>query len=191
MGPPRQSASRSLFPHEPGLRPAKGYPSSGGVFDPFPFQEFEAPIDRLQRVERRRKFAPVTFTPKNRIRLAIKHPPWVLGLAQIVVGKPENAVASASPSSALRLPHSRHRTSTGSEWSGSVLEPPLLPRQHVVRRFLLASVPVSQPFLACDRGQVALPDWIAAPNRREPSEDDLAAIPNVSHIHPGLSRVGC
>src|ERR1700746_1240935 len=191
MGPPRQSASRSLFPHEPGLRPAKGYPSSGGVFDPFPFQEFEAPIDRLQRVERRRKFAPVTFITQEPNSAKIKHPPWVLGLAQIVVGKPENAVASASPSSALRLPHSRHRTSTGSEWSGSGLEPPLLPRQHVVRRFLLASVPVSQPFLACDRGQVALPGWIAALNRPGPSGGDRAATPSASDTHPGSSRVGC
>ena len=114
----------------------------------------------------------MTFITQEPNSAQIKHPPWVLGLAQIVVGKPENAVASASPSSALRLP-------------------PLLPRQHVVWRFLLASVPVSQPFLACDRGQVALPDWIAALNRPGPSEDDLAAIPNVSHIHPGLSRVGC
>ena len=46
-------------------------------------------------------------------------------------GENPNAVASASLSSALRLPHSRHWTSTGDDWSGSVLEPPLLPRLHI------------------------------------------------------------
>jgi hypothetical protein len=55
------------------------------------------------------------FITTNRIRLAIKRQPWVSGLAQIVARQPENAVASASLSSALRHLHSRHRTSTLSE----------------------------------------------------------------------------
>ena len=87
MGPPRRSASPiSVLRQTRGRQSAKGYPSSGGVLDPFPFQELEAPIDRLQRVERRRKFAPVTFITQEPNSAQIKHPPWVLGLAQIVAG---------------------------------------------------------------------------------------------------------
>jgi hypothetical protein len=37
-------------------------------------------------------------------------------VTQLVAEQPENAVAAASPSSAPRLLHSRHRTSIGSEW---------------------------------------------------------------------------
>ena len=49
-----------------GRQSAKGYPFSGGVFDT-PFQGFCGPrLDRLQGVERRRQFAPVTFITQER-----------------------------------------------------------------------------------------------------------------------------
>jgi hypothetical protein len=83
----------------------------GRCFRSFPFQEFAAP-DLMATAGREAK--PPCFVdlyqPASRIRLATKHPPCVSGLAQIVAGLPENAVAPASPSARRLLPHLRHRT---------------------------------------------------------------------------------
>jgi hypothetical protein len=51
------------------------------------------------------------------IPLATTRQPRVLEAAQIVWRQPENAVASASISSALMLLHSRHLASIWSGWS--------------------------------------------------------------------------
>ena len=68
---------------------------------------------------RRDANAPVTLSPKNRIRLAIKLRRSASEGAQIVAGLSEPAVASASVSSALTLLHQPLQTSIGSEWSVS------------------------------------------------------------------------
>jgi hypothetical protein len=189
---PRSASPDLALPDNRGRQSTKGYPSSGGVVDPSHSGNLRLRLIGYSASRAETHFARVDLCQlTNRIRLAFKHPPWVSGLAQIVAGPPENAVAPASPSSALRLPHSRHRTSTGSEWSGSVLEQPRLPRLHVLRRFPLASVPVPPPFLACDPGRVASPGRIDARSRPGPSGDDRAAIPNVSGIQPGSIRVWC
>jgi hypothetical protein len=51
------------------------------------------------------------------IPLATTRQPWVWKMAQIESRQPENAVASASISSALMLLHSRHLASIWSGWS--------------------------------------------------------------------------
>jgi hypothetical protein len=91
------------LPDNRGRQSTKGYPSSGGVVDPshsgnlrpFPLREFAATIDRLQRVETRRKCSgDVTTQRPNSAQ--IKHRRAVSERAQIVARLSERAVASAS-----------------------------------------------------------------------------------------------
>jgi hypothetical protein len=105
--------------------------------------------------------------------------------------QPENAVASASISSALMLLPSRHLASIWSGWSVQVRESfqPLgldLPQR--VPLSLVWEPPLSW---ISDPAQVALPASIDALNRLEPSGGDLASTASASDIHPRSSRVGC
>jgi hypothetical protein len=92
-----------------GLDPQQGYPSSGGVSDSSRSGKFRLLVEAAKPgslVETRRslRLSPMRAYPAMR-------QPWVWEQAQIVSRQPENAVASASISWALRLPHSRHPTS--------------------------------------------------------------------------------
>jgi hypothetical protein len=119
MGASPRSASPDLaLAHNRGVNPQKGTHRRGGVVDPSHSGNLRPRLIGYSRSKRDAN-APVTLPPKNRIRLAIKLRRSASERAQIVARLSERAVASASVSSALTLPHSRHRTSIGSEWSVS------------------------------------------------------------------------
>src|SRR5271168_3903692 len=103
----------------------------------------------------------------------------------MVVRQPEIAFASASSWSALRLLHSRHRSSIGSEWPLQRWDdPPRLSSRHLPREIPLRWVPPPPRPLVCDPDQVALPRSIAALYTPGPSADGRAVNPSVSDIHP-------
>ena len=113
MGASPRSASPDLALPDTGASIHKRVPIVGRCCRPFPLREFAAPIDRLQRVETRRKCSG-DLTTQEPNSAQIKHRRSVSGLAQMVARQPENAVASASVS-ALRLLQLRHQTSIRSE----------------------------------------------------------------------------
>lgn len=80
------------------IRKKRSHPR--GVFGPFRSRNFGCRSEFLALVE---------LSPCADIRLAIK--PWVSKMAQIESRQPDNAVASASISSSLRLLHSRYSPS--------------------------------------------------------------------------------
>jgi len=109
---PRSASPDLALPDNRGRQSTKGYPSSGGVVDPSHSGNLR-PIDRLRRVETRRKCSgdPTTQEPNS---AQIKHRWSVSGAAQMVAGQPENVVTSASVSSAVKLLHPQPQTSTRS-----------------------------------------------------------------------------
>ena len=190
IGAFRRSTRSSELLKKQGPQSAKGYPFLGGF-----------------RTSQSRKFRPLfrwakagwlvgnsspwsSFAHRPAIRLAIKPQPWVSKMAQIAPGLPENAVAFVS-ASALRLRHSRRRTSIWSPWVVSLSVPP---RPHLLRlgqRIPLSPVPEPHLPLVCGPDRVALPGSSDALSRPGPSGDGPAAIPSVSDIPPGSNRVGC
>jgi hypothetical protein len=110
---PRSASSDLALPDNRRRQSHKRVPIVGRCCRPFPLREFAAPIDRLRRVETRRKCSgDLTTQEPNSAR--IKHRRSVSGAAQMVAGQPENAVASASVSSAVKLLHPQPQTSTRS-----------------------------------------------------------------------------
>ena len=100
-----------------------------------------------------------------------------------------NGFAFASASVSPRPPRPRHGTSARSGWPVSVYRSCRPSRRHSARR--IPPLSVSPLRSVYDPDRVALPGPIDARNRKGPSGDGRAVIPNVSDIHPGPSRVGC
>jgi hypothetical protein len=135
-------------------------------------------------------------TPRSRralpcpaMRLAIMRQPWVWKMARIESRQPENAVASASISSVLRLFHPRHSPSIWSAWFVSVCDSPRPLRLDLPQRVPPSQAP-TLPLWVSDRVLIALRAPIGALNTREPSADDLASTPSASDTHPRSSRAG-
>jgi hypothetical protein len=102
MGPPVDRPRRSRPPNKPGASFRKRVPILGRCFSTLHIPGICGPrLDPLQRVERRRSLLGRLLSPTNRIRLAIKHPPWVSGLALAMATQPENVIAYSSWASAL------------------------------------------------------------------------------------------
>jgi hypothetical protein len=189
---------RSRFSDKPGGQSAKGYPSSGGVFDASHSRDFAA-LDLIGYSGSRGEdlCAGRPLRPTNGSRFAIKRQPWVSGVTQMVAGHPRTR--SPLPRFGRLWGTFFHAIGLRSGASGpsrfrSPLDLPVCAfdsDHHLRRRFPLESMPQPPLALACDRGQVVSPRSIAALNRREPSGDDRAATPSVSDIHRGSSRVGC
>ena len=79
MGAPVDRPAQCRFPDDRGVLIRKRYPSSGGVFDPFPFQESAAPIWWLRRVERKPTLLrgpPITHEPEFGSRSSIRRGCW-------------------------------------------------------------------------------------------------------------------
>ena len=105
----------------------------------------------------------LTLPPYN--HGATMREPWVSEVGQTVARQPENALASASSSSALRLLHSRYQTSTGSGLFVSVYRS----RQHLLPPLFALALPPERPRpLVCDPDQVVLLASNGAVNRRGP-----------------------
>ena len=185
MEPP---VNRPTYPESAtkgGLDPQKRYPSAGGVLDPPDRGIFGSLSERLKRGSWS-TFLGLSIFARAAIRLAITCQAWVSEAAQIATRQHENAVASASISSALRLLHPRRSPSIWGAWFVSVWG-----SRRLLRLDLPPQAPTPPLSWVSDPAQVALPAPIDALNRREPSEDDLASTPSASSIHSRSSRVGC
>lgn len=100
---PRSASPISPFLTTGGVNPQKGT-HRREMLSTLPTAGICGPIDRLQRVETRRKCSG-DLTTQEPNSAQIKHRRSVSGAAQMVAELRENAVASASASSALALLH--------------------------------------------------------------------------------------
>jgi hypothetical protein len=107
-------------------------------------------------------FAPAAY------RLSTTRQPRVSEAAQTVSTLPENAVASASISSALRLLHPRRSPSIWSAWFVSVWGSRRVLRLDLPQRTPQSPVPKPPLSSVCDRGQAPSPEWSVARNRQGP-----------------------
>ena len=121
-------------------------------------------------------------------RLAIR----CLGSVRELARQPENAVASASPASALTLLlHSPHWASTRNACSVSVWPSPRISQQDLPRPIPLVSLPGLPVLWLYDQNQETWPATTAAPSKLGRSADDRVVAPNALGIHLGLSRAVC
>jgi hypothetical protein len=119
------------------------------------------------------------LSPTNRIRLAIKHPPWVSGLAQAMATQPENVIAYSSWASALPPLLSPPWISLRNGCPDCAWVSPWSSDRHLPKPVLFVSLPGRPAPSACGPAQVALPSWSAAPNRQGRSKDGLSASPSL------------
>jgi hypothetical protein len=110
---PRSASPDLALPDNRGRQFTKGYPSSGGVVYPSHSGNLRPRLIGYSG-SRRDANAPVTLPTQEPHSAQIKHRRSVSGAAQMVAGQPENAVASASVSSAVKLLHPQPQTSTRS-----------------------------------------------------------------------------